>query len=117
MFWYVQKSKRDADDAWDRLKGTDEANRTLQSEKFEFQEKTVLLEKQQRALICALALISGSYFPLLARSRQLCEQRAILVQQSRRFASQVSLLYSHASSSLPFTTNCDLILNFSNLLT
>ena len=81
---FFQKSQSNAEEAWDKLRDSDEANRELEIEKLELQEHVTLLEQKKRSLLCALALITGSYFPLLNRSKELKNQRSMLVQQMER---------------------------------
>ncbi|XP_067936870.1 coiled-coil domain-containing protein 171-like [Watersipora subatra] len=104
-----QKSQRSADEAWDKLRDSDEVNRKLEADRLSIQEKITLLECRQRALLCALALVSGSYFPLLARYRHLREQRTMLLQQAERFAAfkaQIgSLLHTLVPDATPSLSN------------
>ena len=83
-----QLSQKAYDEVWEQMRQTTTAIEQHQKESVNLKTKISMLQKHNSSLLCALALMSGAYYPLLSRSRQLSQQRNILEDQLYRYVFQ-----------------------------
>ncbi|XP_067928660.1 coiled-coil domain-containing protein 171-like isoform X2 [Watersipora subatra] len=79
-------SQKAYDEVWEQMRQTSESVERFERESINLKTRICLLQKHNSSLLCALALMSGAYYPLLGRNKQLSQQRNILEDQLHRYA-------------------------------
>lgn len=78
---YFQKSQAMADQAWEKIRMTGSVKQGLESEVVDLRLQLSETRRHNTALLAAVSLLSGAFFPMCSRNNQLALQRKILEEQ------------------------------------
>lgn len=76
-----KKSQAMADQAWEKIRMTGSVKQGLESEVVDLRQQLSETRRHNTALLAAVSLLSGAFFPLCSRNNQLSMQRKILEDQ------------------------------------
>ncbi|CAC5379399.1 unnamed protein product [Mytilus coruscus] len=76
-----KKSQAMADQAWEKIRMTGSVKQGLEGEVVDLRQQLTESRKHNTALLAAISLLSGAFFPLCSRNSQLSLQRKILEDQ------------------------------------
>ncbi|XP_063432765.1 coiled-coil domain-containing protein 171-like isoform X2 [Mytilus trossulus] len=76
-----KKSQAMADQAWEKIRMTGSVKQGLEGEVVDLRQQLTESRKHNTALLAAVSLLSGAFFPLCSRNSQLSLQRKILEDQ------------------------------------